>query len=161
VGKKHTIKCRSLSLTKASAEDFVMDTILMFAQAGIPLEKIDKMKPWLDKWVPDYAGMITSGNQCRRYVPNLLPLHFQAVAEQLKDMIGCSIIADESTDKRKESPVNLLLAPACDKHFQKPILVDIQYVNEANGGESINGAILEQFVTNCVNNFLQISLWIV
>lgn len=49
-------------------------------------------------------------------------------------MIGCDI-ADETTDKRKLSPVNMLIAPAKLGQKEKPFLADIQFVDAEEEAE--------------------------
>jgi len=135
-------------------DEFVLDVVFMLAQAGVSLEKLDTMKPFFEKWVPDYAGLIPTGGHARRFhLPRLLPFHEASVKSVLAGMLGCSIIADESTDKRKMSPVNMLIAPAKEA-VQSPVLADIMFVNESESpGENINGMIMEEFVLKLCEHY--------
>jgi hypothetical protein len=42
------------------------DLVFMLAQAGVSLEKLAIMKPFFEKWLPDYAGLIPQGAHARR-----------------------------------------------------------------------------------------------
>lgn len=132
----------------------MLAVVLMLAKMGVSLEKLDRMKPWFAKWIPHYAGLLPTGANARRdYLPRLLPLHESSVNTMLEGILGCSIIADESTDKRKRSPVNLLIAPA-KEIFQPPLLVDILFVDESEAsGDSVNGRIMEEFVLKVCSKF--------
>jgi hypothetical protein len=154
-GKKHIeqSKC-TRAVSDKTSEEFVLDTVFMLTSAGIPLEKLDHIKGYFEKWIPAYSGMLPSSNHCRRaYLPKLLSLHRAAMMDFLKGMIGCSVITDESSDKRKQSPVNLMIVPAQFTQFQKPSLIDIHFVEESNNGYSINVVILEEFILKMCQDY--------
>jgi len=94
------------------------------------LEKVSHLQPFLRKYVPN-GGSIPGANQLREaYLPKLLEPHQETLKAMLNNIFGFSLLADESNDKRKHSPVNFLIAPASNETTQ-PLLVDIKFVDES------------------------------
>jgi len=135
--------------TPGTKEEFILDVVFALTSAGIPLQKIDQLKPLLKKWVPSIGGSIPGANQLRAsYLPKLLLPLEASIEAQLADNIGFSLLADESNDKWKHSPVNFLISRASlDKTKTKPILADIYFVDESEShAANINSNVLQEFI---------------
>ena len=90
-----------------TCEDFVLDVVTSLASAGISLEKVDDLKPLFQNWVLLYGGALPNPDACRKeWLPKLLEPHLTVLKKRMEDSLGFSVIADETTDKRKKSPIN-------------------------------------------------------
>ena len=88
-------------------QDFILDYIKVCTLADIPLEKTEKIKPFLQKYCAQ-AGALPQTDQLRStYVPRLFEAHFSALKAILKDQ-PVSITADETTDVRDHSILNVV-----------------------------------------------------
>ena len=66
-------------------QDFILDYIKVCTLADIPLEKTEKIKPFLQKYCAQ-AGALPQTDQLRStYVPRLFEAHFSALKVVLKD----------------------------------------------------------------------------
>ena len=66
-------------------QDFILDYIKVCTLADIPLEKTEKIKPFLQKYCAQ-AGALPQTDQLRStYVPRLFEAHFSALKAILKD----------------------------------------------------------------------------
>ena len=80
---------------KDMRQDFILDCVKMCTVADIPLEKIEKVRPFLRKYCSQ-AGSLPGVDQLRTiYVPRLFDLHFTALKELLRGK-HVSISADET-----------------------------------------------------------------
>ena len=88
-------------------QEFILDYIKICTLADIPLEKTDKMRPFLQKYCAQ-AGALPQIDQLRStYIPRLFEAHFSAMKAILKDQ-PVSITADETTDVRDHSILNVV-----------------------------------------------------
>ena len=79
----------------------------MCSLADIPLEKVEKMRPFLNKHC-NQAGALPQVDQLRTtYVPRLFSMHFELL-KQLLSGKKVSITADETTDIRDISILNVI-----------------------------------------------------
>lgn len=104
--KQSTINT-SISATQKK-KDTVLDLVEAFVNANIPLEKIDKLRPWLKDSLHN-GGSIPSADTIRRNY--LKPVFEKHITEIKSDFFGkpVTIIADETTDDCARSVINLLL----------------------------------------------------
>ena len=81
-GKQLTLS--TVMKSKDLREGFVLDFVKVCAVANIPLEKTEKLRPFLRKHAQ--AGALPKEDQLRSiYVPRLFDTHFAALKEILKD----------------------------------------------------------------------------
>ena len=97
--------------SKDLREEFILDFIKMCTVADIPLEKTEKMMPFFKKHCKQGGALPQSQSLRTRYVPRLFDQHYQV----LKDLLQSSsmpiyIIADETTDIRDKSVLNVLVS---------------------------------------------------
>ena len=100
-----TTICKSKDLR----EDFILDFLKMCTIADIPVEKTEKMMPFLRKHCKQGGALPESDCLRARYVPKLFEQHLSA----LKTLLSSSempifITADETTDIRDKSVLNVL-----------------------------------------------------
>ena len=91
-------------------EEFVVDFIKMASMADIPLEKVEKMKPFLVKYCKQ-AGTLPQASTLRStYVPRAFQDHFAALKSLLQQSHPAMVhlTADETTDARDQSILNVL-----------------------------------------------------
>ena len=116
----------ALVKAKDLREEFVLDYIKMCTVADIPLEKTEKIRPFLRKHCPQ-AGALPKDKQLRTmYVPRLFDKHFAALKEILKGKQVC-ITADETTDVRDNSILNVIATVK-----GRPFLVGIVKMDACN-----------------------------
>ena len=87
--------------------EFVLDYVKMCTVADIPLEKTDKMRPFLEKHCKQAGALPKVPTLCTTYVPKLFESHFSALKSLLRDDY-VSITADETTDVRDHSILNVI-----------------------------------------------------
>ena len=97
----------SVIKSKDLREVFILDFIKLCTSADIPLEKTDKMKPFLLKYCKQAGALPQTATLRTVYVPRLFDIHFAALKELLKDA-QVSITADETTDVRDQSILNVV-----------------------------------------------------
>jgi hypothetical protein len=116
----------SMIKSKDLREDFVLDFVTLCTVADIPLEKVDKMKPFLEKHCSQ-GGTIPKSDTLRGlYVPRAFDIHMDTLKSILQDKI-VSIIADETTDCRDHSILNIMAM--CEN---KTFLIDCVEMQECN-----------------------------
>ena len=93
--------------SKDLREEFILDTVSLCAHADIPLHKVDKLRPFLQKYCKQAGSLPQLSTLRKLYVPRLFELHYAALAEILKNQ-SLSITADEKTDVRDYSILNVL-----------------------------------------------------
>ena len=119
-------------------EDFVR----MCTLADIPLDKIDKMRPFLVKH-SNQGGVLPGRNILRKYyLPSVFDRHQRAITDLLLSATMISIIADETTDHRDRSVLNIL-ARVRNKLF----IIDVHFL------EARNHQTLSQSIIKCVTTY--------
>ena len=91
-------------------EEFVVDFIKMSSMADIPLEEVEKMKPFLVKYCKQ-AGTLPQASTLRStYIPRAFQDHFAALKILLQQSHPAMVhlTADETTDASDESFLNVL-----------------------------------------------------
>ena len=99
----------TISKSKDLREDFILDFLKMCTIADIPIEKTEKMMPFLRKHCKQGGALPESDCLRARYVPKLFEKHLSA----LKTLLSSSampifITADETTDIIDKSVLNVL-----------------------------------------------------
>ncbi|RGB43301.1 hypothetical protein C1646_750051 [Rhizophagus diaphanus] len=90
-------------------EKINIEVVEAFTFADIPLEKIEKLKPFLIKYCKN-GGLITGANQLReKYLPLSYEIELQNLKNSIIDKIIC-IIIDKTTDCCDRHTVNLLFS---------------------------------------------------
>ena len=98
----------TISKSKDVREEFILDFIKMCTISDIPLEKTDKMLPFMRKHCKQGGALPQAQTLRTRYVPRLFELHFSALKELVQTSAPIYIIADETTDVRDKSILNVL-----------------------------------------------------
>lgn len=109
-GAAKQVTIKTLMKSKDLREEFVLDFIKMSTMADIPLEKVEKMKPFLLKYCKQ-AGTLTQASTLRsKYVPRAFEDHFAALKRLLQESTPAwvHLTADETTDARDQSILNVL-----------------------------------------------------
>ena len=105
--------------SKDARQDFILDYVKFCTLADIPLEKTEKMRPFLRKYCAQ-AGALPQIDQLHStYVPRLFEAHFSALKDILKEQ-PVSITGDETTDVRDHSILNVIATIR-----GKPYLIDV------------------------------------
>ena len=107
-GSSSSIQVTLSTVVKAKdmRQDFVLDCVKMCTVADIPLEKIQKVRPFFRKYCSQASSLPV--DQLRTiYVTRLFNSHFTALKELLRDK-HVSITADETTDIRDHSILNVI-----------------------------------------------------
>lgn len=87
----------------------VKDLVKIFAEANIPLEKVNVLQPFLKKYCRE-GGAIPQADALRRnYLPGIYQQHIEDLKEYFQTK-AVSIIVDETTDSRARSVVNVLFS---------------------------------------------------
>ena len=116
----------SMVKSKDLRECFALDFLKMCTLADIPLEKTEKIRPFLQKHCQQ-AGAIPQAPTLRTtYVPRLFEAHFLALKDLLRDK-PVSIIADETTDVRDHSILNVIASVK-----GKPYLIGVVKMEACN-----------------------------
>ena len=104
-------------------QEFILDYIRICTLADVPLEKTDKIRPFLGKYCAQ-AGALPQIDQLRStYIPRLFEAHFSALKAILKNQ-PVSITADETTDIRDHNVVATLRG--------QPYLIDVVKMGACN-----------------------------
>ena len=93
--------------SKDLREEFVLDYVRMCALADIPLDKTDKIRPFLEKHCKQAGALPKVPTLRTTYVPKLFDSHVTVLKSLLRDEY-ISIIADETTDVRDHSILNVV-----------------------------------------------------
>ena len=104
------VSLTTITKSKDLRKEFVLDFIKMSTMADIPLEKVEKMRPFLLKYCKQ-AGTLPQVSTLRsQYIPRAYDLHFTALKQLLKDSTSAlvDLIADETTDCRDKSILNVI-----------------------------------------------------
>ena len=89
----------SVEKSKSLREDFILDYIKICTLADIPLEKTEKLKPFLLKHCKQGGAIPQAKFLCTEYIPRLFDEHFHALKSLVTDT-PVGIVADETTDIR-------------------------------------------------------------
>ena len=101
------VTLQSAVKSKDLREEFVLNAFGLFTHVDIPLHKVEKMCPFLQKYCKQ-AGSLPQLSTLRKvYVPRLFEFHFAALTDILQNQPH-SITADETTDVRDHSILNVL-----------------------------------------------------
>ena len=88
-------------------EEFIFDYLKMCTTADIPLDKTEKIRPFLNKHCKQAGALPKVPTLRTAYVPKLYDTHFTALKCLLRDEY-VSITADETTDIRDHSILNVI-----------------------------------------------------
>ena len=128
-GKKSTSKQVTLSTAIASKnmrEEFVLDYIKLCTLADIPLAKTEKIRPFLSKYCKQAGTLPQVATLRSLYIPRLFDNHFSALKKLLKGT-HVSILADETTDVRDQSFLNVIASKQ-----GKPFLIGVAKMETCN-----------------------------
>ena len=105
----HQVTLKSLK-SRDLREEFVVDFIKMVSMADIPLEKVEKMKPFLVKYCKQSGTLSQASTLRSTYVPQAFPHHFAALKRLLQQSLPAMmhLTADEITVARDQSILNVL-----------------------------------------------------
>ena len=98
--------CRSRDLR----EEFEIDFLRMATTADIPLEKVEKMKPFLLKYSKQAGTLPMATTLHSTYIPRLLEQHFSSLKQLLLESASTPIhiTAGETIDCRGHNILNVL-----------------------------------------------------
>ena len=108
-GRKQ-VTLTTLVKSKDLRDELVLDFIKMSTMVDIPLEKVERMRPFLLKYCKQ-AGTLPKASTLRsQYVPRAFEGHFIALKDLLKESAPALVhlSADETTDVRYQSILNIL-----------------------------------------------------
>ena len=106
----------SVEKSKSLREDFILDYIKICTLADIPLEKTEKLRPFLLKHCKQ-GGAIPQAKFLRtEYIPRLFGEHFHALKSLVTDT-PVGIVADETTDIRDHSVLNIVALVKGDSYL--------------------------------------------
>ncbi|XP_072178106.1 uncharacterized protein [Diadema setosum] len=97
----------SLVKSKDLREAFILDFVKMCTMADIPLNKVEKLRPFVEKHCSQGGALPKAETLRNVYIPRQFEIHFEALKETVKDE-KVSIIADETTDIRDCSILNVI-----------------------------------------------------
>ena len=109
-------------------EEFVLDYVKMCTLADIPLEKTDKIRPFLEKHCKQAGALPKVPTLRNTYVPKLFESHFVTLKCLLRDEY-VSITADETTDVRDHSILNVIASVR-----GRPFLIGVVKMDACNHG---------------------------
>lgn len=132
-GKQVTLT--SLVKAKDLREEFILDFIKVCTLADIPLEKTERMKPFLQKYCKQSGALPGAKALRRNYVPQLFEQHLGALKSALAGS-AVSIVADETTDIRDQSILNVIALVK-----GKPYLIDVVSLEACNHATFSQGII--------------------
>lgn len=112
-GSEEHAKLKQLTLTTVSQskqlrDDFILDFVKMCTVADIPLEKCDRMKGFVVKHCKQGGSLPQTSTLRQLHVPRLFDQHFKCLQSLVED-VPVSIIADETTDIRDHSILNVIV----------------------------------------------------
>ena len=120
------VTLQSVVNSKDLREEFILDTVSLCTHADIPLHKVEKMRPFLQKYCKQAGSLPQLSTLGMVYVPHLFELHYAALAERLKNQ-PANITADETTDVRDHSFLNVLATVE-----GKPYLIGVRRMEACN-----------------------------
>ncbi|GES87407.1 CGG triplet repeat-binding protein 1 [Rhizophagus clarus] len=129
----------SFENTLNEREKINKEIVEAFTYADIPLEKIEKLKPFLLNHCKN-AGLITGANQLRE---KYLPLSYEIALQKLKNDVINKIICltiDETTDRCGRHAVNILFS-----FDNKTKLAKTEFLS------NVNASSISQFVMNTIH----------
>ena len=118
-GSSKQVALSALVKARDLRKEFVLDYIKMCTIADIPLEKTEKVQPFLRK----YCSQAKDKQLRTMYVPRLFDKHFAALKEILKDK-QLSITADETSDVRDDSILNVIATVKGRPHIVDVVKMD-------------------------------------
>ena len=128
----------SIVKSKSMREEFILDYIKLCSLAEIPLEKTEKMRPFFTKHCKQGGALPKDKFLRSEYVPRLFEQHYLALKTLVAE--GCiSIVADETTDVRDHSILNVI-AMVREKSF----LIGVEKMS------ACNHATFSQAIIKCV-----------
>ena len=132
--KQVTLHSMLDSKSRSLREDFVLDFIKMLTVADIPMEKAEKMKPFIVKHCKQGGTLPKSQTLRQLYVPRLFEEHKQALKNQLVGKPVC-IVADETTDIRDHSILNVVAGVG--GHYYLIDVIKMDACNHATLSQSV------------------------
>lgn len=105
--KQSTVTASFSKSSHDAREEFVLDFIKMCTQADIPLHKVSKMKPFVQKHCKQGGSLPQEATIRQVYIPRLFEQHVNNLKEMLKGKT-LSIVVDETTDIRDKSILNVI-----------------------------------------------------
>ena len=128
--------------SKDLREEFILDFIKMCTVADIPLEKTEKMMPFMKKHCKQGGALPQAHSLRTRYVPRLFEQHYLALKELLQSSSSpIYIIADETTDIRDKSILNVVASIR-----GKTYLIGVEYM------EACNHSTFRQSILKCLGD---------
>ncbi|CAG8513273.1 2057_t:CDS:2 [Ambispora gerdemannii] len=110
-----------------SKKAVINEFLKAWVNANIPLEKVDKLRPFLTTYCREDGSAIPAADTLRRkYLPNIFEEHLQALNTEFKEK-SVAIIIDETTDSRTYSVVNTLFS-----YRNSTKLVSVNYLQTIN-----------------------------
>ncbi|PKY32682.1 hypothetical protein RhiirB3_451048 [Rhizophagus irregularis] len=129
----------SFENTLNEREKINKEVVEAFTHADIPLEKIEKLKPFLLRHCNN-GGLITGANQLReKYLPLSYKVELQKLKNDIVDKIICLTI-DETTDHCGRHAVNLLFS-----FNNQTKLARTEFLS------NVNASSISQFVMNTIH----------
>lgn len=126
------------SNSKTLREEFILDFTKMCTMADIPLEKTEKMMPFMKKHCTQGGALPNADTIRKLYVSRLYLKHFDALKDIVKDA-PVSIIADETTDIRDHSVLNVVVGVR-GKYYILDV-VTLEACNHATFSEAVIKAV--------------------
>ena len=125
----HQVTLTSMARSRDLREEFVIDFLKMATMADIPLEKVEKMKPFLLKYSKQAGTLPMAATLRSTYIPRLFDQHFSALKQLLLESAPTPIhiTADETTDCRDHSILNVLAS-----FSGKTYLIDVVKMEACN-----------------------------
>ena len=93
--------------SKDLRESFALDYLKMCTVADIPLEKTEKMRPFLQKYCKQARSLHQVPTLRSMYIARLFESHFSSLTELILDQ-PVTITADETTDVHDHSIFNVI-----------------------------------------------------
>ena len=123
---KRQVTLFSAFQSKDLREEFILDFVRLCTMADIPLEKAEKMLPFMRKHCKQGGALPQAATLRSLYVPRQFQVHLSALKQAVQ---GCkvSIITDETTDVRDHSILNVV-AGVRGKYF----LIDVCTMEACN-----------------------------
>jgi hypothetical protein len=130
----------STSFNKQTIDDFLE----MLFVSNIPIEAVNKMRPWMEKYVKNVGAIPGSDTLRQHYTKQLWEKYDKKHIDCLKNM-KFSISVDGTTDRCGRHLINTVIYPA--DSLIKPFLADCNFV------ENENNITISQSITKVVTKF--------
>ncbi|XP_041480924.1 uncharacterized protein LOC121428390 [Lytechinus variegatus] len=126
--------------SKDLREEFILDFVKCCTMADIPLHKVENMRPFILKHCKQGGALPKAETLRHLYIPRQFKIHLAALKEVVKGA-KVSVIADETTDIRDHSILNVIVGVR-GKYY----LIDVCTM------EACNHATLSQAVVKALTN---------